>query len=86
MLFRSLVSSFFVALACAQNSSVAYATADAAKKPKAPDFDFLYTSFVTLGSTLDYGSGPYGDRVIIPITGGNFSGPGLKGEELPLEL
>jgi hypothetical protein len=46
----------------------------------------LYTSFVTLGSTLDYGSGPYGDRVIIPITGGNFSGPGLKGEELPLEL
>jgi hypothetical protein len=83
MLFHSLVLSFLSALVFAQskvNATDADAAVDAAKKPAAPAFSFLYTSFVTLGGAIDYGSGPYGDRLVIPITGGNFSGPGLKGK------
>jgi hypothetical protein len=53
--------------ACAQNA------------PAAPSLTYLYSLNCTLGASLDVGGGPHGSRVVIPITGGTFSGPKLKG-------
>ncbi|KAG4440871.1 hypothetical protein IFR05_003621 [Cadophora sp. M221] len=50
-----------------------------ATEPKAPRLTFLYSSNVTLGPTIEYGDGPKGNRVAIPIIGGTFSGPKLSG-------
>jgi len=47
--------------------------------PKAPGLTFLYSLNCTLGESLAVGKGPEGDRVVIPITGGTFSGPRING-------
>ncbi|KUJ12628.1 uncharacterized protein LY89DRAFT_559112, partial [Mollisia scopiformis] len=52
--------------------------------PKPPTFTYLYSSNVTLGPTIDYGAGPRGHRVAIPITGGTLSGPRIKGNFINL--
>lgn len=59
----------------------AVATAQAAV-PKAPGLTFLYSLNCTLGDSLSVGKGPEGDRVVIPITGGTFSGPRINGDYL----
>lgn len=38
---------------------------------------------VTVGPALDVGRAPAGERRIIPISGGTFEGPGLRGCVLP---
>lgn len=45
--------------------------------------DFLYRSVVTLAPVQTIGPVPDGERRIIPITGGRFEGPRLRGEVLP---
>ncbi len=45
--------------------------------------EFLYRSVVTLAPVQAIGPVPDGERRIIPITGGRFEGPRLKGEVLP---
>lgn len=50
-----------------------------AAAPKAPGLTYLYTLNATLASSIPIGAGPKGNRVAIPITGGSFSGPKLKG-------
>lgn len=47
--------------------------------PKTPKLTFLYSLNCTLGPSLDVGATPVGSRVVIPITGGTFSGPKLTG-------
>jgi hypothetical protein len=37
---------------------------------------------ITIGEVLDLGATPQGNRVLIQVTGGNFSGPKLQGEVL----
>lgn len=44
--------------------------------------EFLYRSVVTLAPVQAIGPVPEGERRIIPITGGRFEGPRLKGEVL----
>jgi hypothetical protein len=66
-------------LAASTLTSVFAQNAHVATTPKAPGLTYLYSSNVTLGTTIDYGTGPKGSRVAIPITGGTFSGPKLKG-------
>jgi len=48
-----------------------------------PSLQFLYTSVVEIGQPLEVGNSPLGQRRIIPITGGRFSGPKLSGRILP---
>jgi hypothetical protein len=48
-----------------------------------PTLQFLYTSVVEIGKPLEVGRSPLGQRRIIPITGGRFSGPRLSGRILP---
>ncbi|CZT41432.1 uncharacterized protein RSE6_01171 [Rhynchosporium secalis] len=53
-----------------------------ATEPKAPQLTFLYSANATVGPLIDYGKGPWGQRVALPITGGTFSGPKLAGTPL----
>jgi len=48
-----------------------------------PALRFLYTSSVQIESALQVGPSPYGERRIINIMGGSFSGPRLSGTILP---
>jgi Protein of unknown function (DUF3237) len=59
------------------------AQAAASADPHAPSLDFVYEEVVTLGPSQPVGETPQGKRNIVPITGGSFQGPRLKGKILP---
>ena len=44
-----------------------------------PQTEFVYEAIVDIDSGLDLGVGPLGRRGLVPITGGTFEGPGIKG-------
>lgn len=48
-----------------------------------PTAEFAYEALVTLGPVQQAGNTPYGRRVRIPITGGTFAGPRIRGTILP---
>ncbi|KAM7203399.1 Protein of unknown function (DUF3237) domain containing protein [Naviculisporaceae sp. PSN 640] len=60
------------------------AAAKPPKDPKPPGVTYLYTVNITGGDTYPVGAGPYGTRLVVPITGGTFSGPRLKGTVMPV--
>ena len=43
----------------------------------------LFTARIALGPAQELGEGPRGRRRIIPITGGSFEGPAIRGTILP---
>lgn len=47
-----------------------------------PRLEFIFEEVVTLGPGVHPGATPWGDRNIIPITGGSFAGPKIKGKVL----
>lgn len=47
-----------------------------------PELEFICELRVTIDSLMELGDTPKGQRVIIPITGGTFEGPKLKGTVL----
>ena len=49
----------------------------------APQLRFVYEEQVTLADDIHVGETPIGRRNIVPITGGTFEGPGLRGKILP---
>lgn len=55
----------------------------APKQVDGPRMEFVYEETVTLGASLHPGATPFGERNIVPITGGTFTGPRLKGKILP---
>jgi hypothetical protein len=44
-----------------------------------PKLEFAFTATITLGAIQELGNTPHGRRRIIPITGGTFKGPAIKG-------
>jgi hypothetical protein len=44
-----------------------------------PRTEFVYEALFDLAPTLQLGVSPFGERRIVPITGGRFEGPGLRG-------
>jgi hypothetical protein len=64
------------------------ATADAAvhraaalpRGAKVPAFTFIYECVATIAPPLDFGPTLEGQRRVIPITGGTFQGPRMRGE------
>ena len=50
--------------------------------PVAPQLEFVCSLLVKIAPALVVGETPHGTRRIIPITGGTFSGPNMKGEVL----
>ena len=45
--------------------------------------ELLFTAFIEVAATIDLGPSPLGERRMVPITGGNFEGPRIKGRILP---
>jgi hypothetical protein len=45
--------------------------------------EFVYEAVVTIDPAVDVGAAPQGHRRYIPITGGTFEGPKLRGTVLP---
>ena len=54
-----------------------------ANEPKAPELEYVVRLNVSLGQAYSSGNNGKGTRTIIPITGGTFEGPNIKGEVLP---
>ena len=52
-------------------------------EPKAPELEYVVRLNVTLGQAFTVGDTGKGTRTVIPITGGTFEGPNIKGEVLP---
>lgn len=52
-------------------------------QPAEPKLEFLFEARITLDTPQVFGKANYGLRRIINITGGSFSGTGLKGVVLP---
>lgn len=48
-----------------------------------PTLEFVFEEIVTLGQATAPGDTARGGRLIIPITGGTFEGPGIKGIVMP---
>jgi hypothetical protein len=64
-------------------ASVAFAWAAPVAAQDAPTLEFAFEEIVTLGETTMPGDTARGGRIIIPITGGTFEGPGIKGIVMP---
>lgn len=52
-------------------------------EPQAPELEYVVRLHVTLGQAFQVGDTGKGTRTVIPITGGTFEGPDIKGEVLP---
>ncbi len=50
---------------------------------KPPVAEFVFEEIVTLAPDIKVGPTPFGSRNIVPITGGNFEGPRLRGTIVP---
>ena len=51
--------------------------------PPAPRLTFAFELRATVGPPLEVGNVAQGRRRIVPITGGTFEGPGIKGKVMP---
>jgi hypothetical protein len=49
----------------------------------APQPELVLEAKIAIGETLVIGKSKYGDRRVVPITGGTFEGPRLRGEVVP---
>ena len=58
---------------------VATASAQVTEPSQTPRLEFVMQLRVTLGDVYTVGDTPHGKRIVIPITGGTFEGPQLKG-------
>jgi hypothetical protein len=63
--------------------ALAAAAPAAAQQSPAPKLDFVLEEVVSLGERIPAGKTPLGERFIIPVSGGTFEGPGLKGIVMP---
>lgn len=54
-----------------------------AVKAQKPDLEFVMELRVTCDRAYSAGRNQHGERIVIPITGGTFEGPRIKGTVLP---
>lgn len=59
------------------------ALASSAAAQQAPTLDFAFEESVALGAAPPPWDSPRGGRILIPITGGTFAGPEIKGTIVP---
>jgi Protein of unknown function (DUF3237) len=80
----TLLTALLMALFCS-GRACAQAGKSTPKTPRAdtPHLQFVFEEFVTLGAGIHPGETPYGDRNIVPITGGEFFGPNIRGTVMP---
>jgi hypothetical protein len=79
---RTVLSIAPLALAAASGQFLAAEPAGPAlpQPARTPSLEFIYECEVTLADTIDFGPTLEGHRRIIPITGGWFRGPKVKGQ------
>lgn len=58
----------------------ASAAAQAPVPAAAPRVEFVYEAIVDIDKLIPLGQSPFGERRMVPITGGSFAGPGLRGK------
>lgn len=73
---------FLVAAALAVMAFAPQAQAQPAQGDDTPTLEFVCELHVKLGQTYTVGQTAHGARVVIPITGGTFEGPNMKGTVL----
>ena len=65
-------------------AAAAAAAATAGDVPLVPPrTEFVYEAVVDIAPTVPLGDSPLGERRIVPITGGTFEGPNIRGKVLP---
>lgn len=72
-----LINRYLLLLVLTLNSL--YIAAQTAAMPE-PTLEFVFEAKVTLDTVQELGKTSYGKRRIIPITGGVFAGPNIKGK------
>ncbi len=70
-------------LIMALSAAVLMANGAAAAEAEAPRLEFAFEELVTLAHGTKVGTTPLGERTMIPITGGTFTGPGISGTIVP---
>jgi hypothetical protein len=78
MIRRPLLIVLSIAMLFAAGAAVAQSPA-----PAAPRLTFVFELRATVGPPLEVGNVAQGRRRIVPITGGTFEGPGIKGKVMP---
>jgi hypothetical protein len=73
----------FVAVLCASTAQAQQASSNSTGlQTEPPHLEFVFEELVTLGASIHPGETPFGERNIVPITGGTFSGPNIRGKVL----
>ena len=80
ILFAAAVAALFSVNA---NAQFGFGAPQQGGEPKAPELEYVVRLNVTLGQAFTVGDTGKGTRTVIPITGGTFEGPEIKGEVLP---
>lgn len=76
-----LASFFFLPLlGLAVTTTVAGPAPTPRTAPAAPATQYLFTVAISSAAPIELGDTPAGQRAFQPISGGNFSGPGLQGK------
>jgi hypothetical protein len=66
---------------CGTLGALVLASAAAQAPPaSAPRLEFVYEAVVDIDKVIALGQSPYRERRMVPITGGSFEGPGLRGK------
>lgn len=60
-----------------------HAQAATSDKMETPQLELVFEELVTVGGSVPVGKTPFGQRSIVPITGGTVSGPNIKGIVMP---
>ncbi len=67
----------------AQTAAAPPAATGAAVPLVPPRTEFVYGAVVDIAPTVPLGDSPLGERRIVPIAGGTFEGPNIRGKVLP---
>jgi len=71
------------ALAVGGAALAAGASAAAVQPPAGPRSVLVYQAVALLDERVPHGTSPYGERFRVPIIGGSFEGPDIRGRILP---
>ena len=79
LLFTAIFLTLFIPITFASEAGIQFQGTDV----KMLHAEHVFDANVTIGGLLNFGKSKYGERRIIPITGGKFKGPDIEGEVLP---
>ncbi len=78
-----MIPRLLLLLCTALAMTAASAGTDPSPAPAPLQTEFVYEAVVAIEAAVEVGATPHGQRRYIPITGGSFAGPRLRGTILP---